>query len=369
MILGKNPIIMGGIESEFVGHGLVFGKFMPPTNGHLHFIQFARMSSRKLTIMVCSTPEEPIPGEIRYKWMKELFPDCNIVHHFANIQQEPVTTPEDPSGSQDIKFFESWRDSIYKHCPGEKFDALFASEEYGFRVADIMGIKFIPVDIRRDLVPISGTAMRESPLQHWDHLHPIIRPYFAKRIVVVGPDGSGKSTLCGLLAKHFNTVCAGDYASSFLAETERQMPGYTREHFNLGDISTIARGQAANEESLARQCNRILFCDGELRGIEQWSKSLFGGQSPTWVSKLVEQKKYDLHLLVDPRGVKIPSMEDSLRSNPDLFNKIRLFDWWQETLERLKIPYEIVTGEHCEDRFQQAVKFVNSHIAMPKNKP
>ena len=69
-ILGTDPKILEGIESQYVGHGLAFGKFMPPTNGHLHFLEFARKSCRKLTIIVCSLDDEPIPGEIRYKWMK-----------------------------------------------------------------------------------------------------------------------------------------------------------------------------------------------------------------------------------------------------------------------------------------------------------
>lgn len=362
MTLGKSPIIMEGIESEFVGHGLVFGKFMPPTNGHLHFIQFARMSCRKLTIMVCSTPDEPISGEIRYKWMKELFPDCNVVHHFADIQQEPVITSEDPSGSKDIKFFESWRDSIYKHCPGEKFDALFASEEYGFRVADIMDIKFIPVDIRRDLVPISGTEMRKSPLTCWAHLHPVIRPYFAKRIAIVGPENSGKSTLCKNLATHFNTVCAGDYTQSFLSECERQIPGYSQQKFNLRDVSTIARGQLANEESLARQCNKLLFCDGEIRGIEKWSQSRFDGQCPSWVTKIANEKAYNLYLLVDPLGIEGDYNGSSLREMPDLEDRVHLFNWWKDTLSQKKLPYDIISGNNWEKRFQEAIKSINSRI-------
>ena len=80
-ILGTAPDILDGIDSKYVGHGVAFGKFMPPTNGHLHFLEFARQSCRKLTIIVCSLDDEPIPGETRYKWMKALFPDCNVVHH------------------------------------------------------------------------------------------------------------------------------------------------------------------------------------------------------------------------------------------------------------------------------------------------
>jgi NadR type nicotinamide-nucleotide adenylyltransferase len=338
MTLGKDPAIMEGIESEFVGHGLVFGKFMPPTNGHLHFIEFARRSCRKLTIVVCSLPGEPIPGETRFKWMKELFPDCNVVHHYAEIQQEPKTSPQDPTGAGDVKFFETWRDSLRRHCPGEKFDALFASEDYGFRMADIMGIKFIPVDIKRELVPISGTEMRKNPLKHWNHLHPVIRPYFAKRIAVVGADGDRKAALAGSLAAHFNTVHAGEYARSYLQECEKQMPGYAAKHMTIRDFSTIARGQVANEESLARQANCLLFCDTELTGVARQAKAAFG-QCPAWIEKLAAEKTYDLYLLPEP----LPGE-----------NRAE-FDWWKAELGRRKAAYETVSGADDAKRLANAV--------------
>ncbi len=361
-MLGKNPSILEGIESEFVGNGLVFGKFMPPTNGHLHFIEFARQSCRKLTIMVCSLPEEPIPGEARFKWMKELFADCNVVHHYDRLPQEPKVSANDPTGAKDIGFFEAWRDSINRHCPGEKFDALFASEEYGFRMADVMGIKFIPVDIRRELVPISGTEIRRNPLKHWNHLHPVIRPYFVKRIALVGPESGGKSTLAENLADHFGTVHVGEYARSYLAECERQMPGYMHDRMTIKDISTIARGQAASEESLARQANRLLFCDTDIKTTEYWSKFYFDGQCPAWVSKAAEERRYDLHLLVDPRGVESFYRPDLQRPMPDLAQRIEMFDWWEKHLRDQGMPHTVIGGNDWEKRFQQAVVAVYQNI-------
>jgi HTH-type transcriptional repressor of NAD biosynthesis genes len=358
MTLGKNPDIMSGIDSEFVGHGLVFGKFMPPTNGHLHFIQFARQSCRKLTIMVCSTPEEPIAGEVRYKWMKELFPDCNVVYHYADIQQEPVTSPEDPTGANDTAFFESWRNSIYKHCPGEKFDALFASEEYGFRVADSMGIKFIPVDIRRDLVPISGTAMRNNPMLHWDHLHPVVRPYFAKRIAVMGPEHCGKSEVTEQLAGHFHTSYVGDYFTSFLNECERQMPGYSQNNFSIKDVSTIARGQMASEASLARQANRLLFCDTELKTVEFWSRRFFN-DCPTWVAKAANDAQYDLYLLMDPKDAPAIYGHDAESDAAELQAQ---FDWLKASIEKTGKPVVVISGKTAEERFRNAVVATYQHI-------
>lgn len=286
-----NPEIVKGIEGEFVGHGLAFGKFMPPTNGHLYFLNFARQSCRKLTILVCSLPGEPIPGEVRYKWMREIFPDCNVVHHYLDI-------PQEPEGPGDIPFFELWRDSIHKHCPGERFDALFASEPYGYKMAHVMDIRFVPVDSKRDLVSISGTEMRKNPIRHWEHLHPVVRPYFLRRVAVVGAPSDGKSRLARDLAAHFDTVHVADYAAAMMDDYKANMPGFSEEKMSLSDVSTIARGQMASENSLAPQANRVIFCDSDLSSIMYDSERRFG-ECPLWVAKKAVQRKYDLYLVVE----------------------------------------------------------------------
>jgi len=350
----KDPAIIEGIEGEFIGHGLVFGKFMPPTNGHLYFINFARQSCRKLTIIVCSLPTEPIAGEQRYKWMKELFPDCNVVHHYVDIQQEPY-------GQNDEAFFNKWRDSIHKHCPGEKFDALFASESYGYKMADVLETKFIPVDVKRDLVQISGTKMRENPLQHWELLNPVIRPYFLKRVALVGPESTGKSTLAKDLAEHFDTVSVAEYARDMLADFAAHIPGYDQSQPTIKDMSTIARGQIASEDALARQANRIMFCDTEMRTTEYWSNFYFN-DCPKWITKAAEERKYDLYMLQDPRGIESSYVADVQRPMPELKDRIAMFEWWKAELTKKKLPFVVIDGNDWKTRFQKAVIAVYQNI-------
>jgi HTH-type transcriptional repressor of NAD biosynthesis genes len=351
---GEKPEIIEGIEGEFVGHGLVFGKFMPPTDGHLYFINFARQSCRKLTILVCSLPTEPIPGEVRYKWVKELFPDANVVHHYIDI-------PQEPKGPDDKAFFETWRNSINKHCPGEKFDALFASEPYGYKMADVMDTKFIPVDVKRDLVQISGTEMRNNPLQNWKHLHPVIRPYFLKRVAIVGPESAGKSTLARDLAEHFETVSVNEYARDMLADYATNMPGYDQSKPTIKDMSTIARGQIASEDSLARQANRIMFCDTELTTTTYWSNYYFKS-CPNWITKAAAERKYDLYMLVDPRGVESSYVEDPQRPMPKLEDRIAMFDWWKAELTKRNQPFVVIDGADWKKRFEKAVIAVYQNI-------
>src|SRR5690606_23688892 len=138
-------------------------------------------------------------------------------------------------------------------------------------------------------------------------------------------------------------------------ECERQMPGYIENEMNLKDISTIARGQIAGENSLARQANRLLFCDTELLTTEYWSRFYFDGQCPPWVSKLAQEKKYDLYLLVDPRGAEQHYRPDPQRPVSALEDRIKFFEWWKTELEKRKLPYAVITGNEWEQRFQNAV--------------
>lgn len=350
----RDPLIVEGIEGEFIGHGLIFGKFMPPTNGHIYFANFAQQSCRKLTIVVCSLPNEPIPGEERYKWMKELFPNANVVHHYIDI-------PQEPKGPDDEEFFRTWRDSLRKHCPGEKWDALFASEHYGYKMAEVLETKFVPVDIKRELVTISGTEMRENPLLHWEHLNPVVRPYFLKRVAIVGPESTGKSTLAKELARHFSTVSVAEYARDMLSDFSQNIPGFDEAHPSLKDMSTIARGQMASESALARQANRIMFCDTELMTTSYWSKFYFN-ECPKWIEKAAGEQKYDLYMLQDPRGIEDKYVDNPQRPMPKLEDRIAMFDWWKAELTKRNLPFVVIDGKNWTDRFHKAVISVYQKI-------
>jgi HTH-type transcriptional repressor of NAD biosynthesis genes len=285
--------ITKAIDAPLVEHGLVFGKFMPPTNGHLYMIDFARRSCKRLTIVVLTLKGEPIPGEFRYQWIKELYPDCTVVHHDYDMPQEP----KDP---HDIAFYHAWRDTLRKHSPRDDFDALFASESYGYHVAWALGIRFIPVDTARGSVQISGTALRADPWTHWHHLHPLVRPYFLKRVALCGGDSRMRSKLAAELANVYNTCHVADYMQTLTEDFSRNIHGWTRANLQADDFATIARGQSAAGEALARQANRVLFYATTLGDVQKSAESIFG-TAPAWLAAAATEN-YDILLSLDGRG-------------------------------------------------------------------
>ncbi len=339
------------------GNGVVLGKFMPPHNGHLYLIEFARACCYRLTIIVCALDEEPIPGHIRYGWMKELYPDCNVVLLDRPIPQYPDESPD---------FFTIWADTVRRVC-GEawKPDVFFASESYGYDMAAALGCVFMPVDERRELVPVSGTKVRRDPMTNWDYLHPVVRPYFVKRVAVIGPESSGKSSLSKRLADHFATCYVSEYARGMLASYGEHVPGYNEAEPQLEDISTIARGQLVSEMALAKQANKVLFTDTDLLTTAFWSNWYFQ-QVPEWVDELAHSQTYHLTLLMDPRPVADAYVPDIQRPMPDLQQRVEMYKALRLSLIALHRPFVEINGNDWATREEQAIKAV-TQLIQPAN--
>jgi HTH-type transcriptional repressor of NAD biosynthesis genes len=296
---------------------------MPPHRGHQFLIEFAAQYAADLTVLVCSLPRDPIPGTLRYEWVRRMFPDARVVHVTEELPQEPAEHPD---------FWSIWRDVCRRAAP-DGVDYVFASEPYGWKLAEVLGACFVPVDLGRQLFPISGTMVRQAPLRHWAMLPEVVRPYFVKRVCVFGPESTGKSTLARDLAKEFDTVYAWEYARPLLDP----QGGKCYE----ADIPRIVRGQVATEEALAARANRVMFCDTDVLTTTVWSDVLFGG-TPGWIRELAEQRTYDLYLVTD---VDVPWVDDSQRFFSEQRVRREMFDRFLSALTSRGRKYEVVRGD------------------------
>lgn len=312
---------------------MILGKFLPPHAGHQYLVEFGRQFCERLTVLVCSIQREPIPGELRFAWMREMFPDVRVLHVADELPQEPCEHPQ---------FWDLWREKI-RQVVGHRINYVFASEPYGERLAAELGATFIPVDIAREMVPICGAAIRQRPWQHWQYLPECVRPYFVKRVCLFGPESTGKSTLARDLAARFDTVYVAEFARGWLDPRQ----GVCEPE----DIPVIARGQAAAEDAMARRANRVLFCDTDLLLTTVWSEVLFG-DCPAWIREAAQRRQYDLYLLLD---IDVPWFDDQQRYLPH--RRQEFFDRCRETLETRRRPYVILRGA-WEERFTCACEAV-----------
>jgi len=307
---------------------------MPLHMGHVYLIESALQLAEELTVLVCTLEKEPISGSLRYEWVKKTFPKLNIVH----VQEEVPSYPhEDPN------FWVYWMKIFHQYLP-ENIEVFICGEEYGYEVGQRMGIA--SKIIQRDGL-ISATKFRKNPLSNWSFIPNIVRPHYVKRIILTGPESTGKTTLAKQLAEHFQT---------------NWVPEYGREHFvahngklSIDDISIIASTQLEREELAAIESNRFLFCDTDLIVTQVWSEIYFQ-KSPEWIVSHNHLKKYDLYLLMD---IDIPWEDDGTREFPNLreFHFKRL----KEELDSHQLNYCVISGTG-EERLKSAVNEIETRF-------
>jgi NadR type nicotinamide-nucleotide adenylyltransferase len=327
--------------------GLVIGKFLPPHRGHVFLIESALARVDRLVVLVCSLSREEIPGERRLAWLREMFPAADVRHH---TEENPSFPDEHP------RFWELWTASIRRLVPTGP-DFVFSSEDYGEELARRLGARHVLVDRARRAVPVSGRQLRADPLGAWEFLPECVRPEYVRRVVVTGPESTGKTTLARRLAEHVGTVWVPEFARAHL---DARHAGATvpSPPCAEADIPEIARGQIASEDQAARSANRLLFCDTDLYVTRLYSEEYFGA-CPEWVREAASSRRYDLHLLLD---ADVPWVADPQRDRPGL--RRELLARLRRMLERDGRRYVLVSG--CwDERFERAVAAVAERSSAP----
>ncbi len=161
----------------------------------------------------------------------------------------------------------------------------------------------------------------------------------AKRVVVFGPESTGKTTLCQQLAEHFGTVWVPEYIRGYLDRKGAPC--------EPADIPLIARGQMATEDELARQAKGVLFCDTDLTMTVVYAR-LYYGACPEWIEQIAAARRYDLHLLT---GVDVPWVHDPQRDMPH--RRQEIFERCRAALEATGRRYVLVRGS-WEERSRRA---------------
>lgn len=325
--------------------GFVLGKFMPPHQGHVFLCEFARQYVRDLTILVCSLPGDPIAGELRAGWMTELFASCRVVWCNEIVPQAPEDDPEN--------FWAIWRDLAKRYHP-EPIDVVFASELYGQRLAAELGASFVPCDISRTTIPCSGTAVRQDPFGHWHCIPGPVRPYFAKRVCVFGPESSGKTTLAAALGRHYQTIVAPEYGR---IHTETFGVEITD-----ADLQRIVRGHIASVGAAKRQANRLMIEDTDPVLTAVWSDMLLGKRA-AWLDAYDDHA--DLYLLCD---IDIPWADDGTRYFAGDEERQRFHRLCEDELKRRGVPYIAVSGSP-RARLAKAVAAIEQRILSKQPAP
>lgn len=178
-----------------------------------------------------------------------------------------------------------------------------------------------------------------------------------KKIVVIGPESTGKSTLCEELARHFETNWCPEFAREYLLTNGTD--------YNFDDLLTIARGQIAMEDEYIERIENQslplleagghipLFIDTDMYVMKVWCEFVFG-KCHRYVLDQIVKRKYDLYLLCN---TDLPWEKDELREYPDLKTREKLFYIYKDIMVNQNVPWVEIKGSH-EERTQQAIESV-----------
>lgn len=329
--------------------GLVLGKFMPLHFGHMFLITSAAKGCEKLTVLACSIKSEPIPGNLRYGWVKSF---CNSYQE-KNIKAINITEELPQLPEEHPQFWEIWCDLIKENCPD--IDVIYTSEDYGFELAKRLGIKHELVDKERKKHPISGTKIRNNPYENWSQIYTPARSYFINRIYFLGPESTGKTTTSKNLSEEFDVNWVPEYGRILYEKKEGNL--------DYRDFYEIVIKQREIENSLVeRTQEQVIFCDTDVITTKVFFKFYYPEYSlSNFFDYHIEQQLVNkCHFFVmSPEGTEF--VQDGTRTVIPKEDRQMHFDEIIKELNKWNIPYTVLRGDYKE-RHSVVKKFVEKLV-------
>ncbi|MBP6431455.1 MAG: AAA family ATPase [Ferruginibacter sp.] len=175
-----------------------------------------------------------------------------------------------------------------------------------------------------------------------------------KKIVIIGPESTGKSMLCTKLAEHYNTIWVQEYAREYLLKNGTS--------YTFDNLLDIAKGQICNEQQAIDKLQASpltthyspLIIDTDMYVMKVWCEFVFG-QCHHWILNRIVERQYDLYLLCN---IDLPWVKDELREYPDLVTREKLYHHYKDAMINQNVPWVDISGNY-EERLQKAIDAID----------
>jgi NadR type nicotinamide-nucleotide adenylyltransferase len=181
------------------------------------------------------------------------------------------------------------------------------------------------------------------------------------KVAVIGPESTGKTTLCELLASHYHTQWCPEFAREYLLTHGM--------NYTYDDLLYIAKRQLEMEDEYAQSTlnspqstvdagSQLLFIDTDMYVMKVWCEFVFGS-CHKWILEQIVKRKYDLYLLCN---TDLPWVKDELREYPDLKTRDKLYYIYKDIMINQSTPWIDISGDP-DERLQKAIKAIDALIA------
>lgn len=329
-------------------HALVLGKFYPLHAGHQALIRAAQRAADRVTVLVIGSVRETVPVDVRRRWVCEEHPQVRVV---AGTDEAEIDFDSEAAWQHHVTVMRSLLERVEEPV----VDLVVTSDSYGAELARRFGARWLQVDPDRSLTPVSGTAVRADPARYWWALPPSVRATLTRRVVVLGAESTGSTTLAGDLAAHYDVP----WVPEFGREWSERRPGGLTAPWHSAEFDLVAAVHARVEDVAARRtASPLLVCDTDALATTVWHERYVGTVSPTVVAAAAARRP-DLYLLT---GDDIPFVQDGLRDGEHLRHAMQ--GRFREVLADQPVPWVEVHG-NPEERLDAAITQVDALLARP----
>jgi HTH-type transcriptional repressor of NAD biosynthesis genes len=351
--------VTGGAGGGRYGHGLVIGKFYPPHRGHLYLIGQAARQCAEVTVLAMASRRETVPLADRVAWLRAACADAGLARvTVAGVRADvPVDYGDAAIWTAQVALMRAALERDGRPGP----DAVFSSEPYGDELAARLGARPVTVDPGRAAVPVSASQIRADLAGRWEDLLRPARAGLAARVVVLGAESTGTSTVAARLAAAYagrggafaRTACvpeagrdytAGKWAQARAAAAAagRAAPALDELTWAAADFDAIAAEQTRLEDAAAASGSPLLVCDTDAFATSVWERRYLGRAArgrPPWATAGLP--RHDVYLLTSHEGV--PWCDDGLREG-DLAIRAAMTGWFAAALTAAGHSWVLLTG-------------------------
>lgn len=344
-------------------NALVIGKFYPPHAGHRHLIAAAAAGARHAWVLVQGSRFESLTTAQRAQWLREEFDGANVT--IVPVRNDcPVDYASDEIWTAQV---ENMRWALKKRGV-ERIDAVYSSEGYGDQLSAAFRAVHVPVDPGRTAHPVSGTACRNDLAGRWRQLVPAARRGLAVRVIVVGAESTGTTTLSEALTTHYREQFPAlahvpehgrYYTYEKLEALQASTPEATVEDlaWSATDFGIIAERQTALEQAAA-EAAPLVIADTDALATTLWERYYLGDGSYGSYDAQAHLPRRDLYLLTDHNGVDFE--DDGWREGEH--RRPEMTEWFKEALTEEGHSWILATGSH-DRRMATATAVIDAMLA------